>query len=168
IENFVVRAPGTDILFLHSPQTVRFAPQSPFSAYAYFACCASKITAGQDTIYHSYAGKRSRFSCGKDGGSYPKKQSAPSRPLHNSVIITCHPILPCLNRYKRNDKTAYVACYHNATYSFTNKPEIGGLGADETCNYQPLHKRTAFHNNIMAFYDKLNFRKGIVLWKKDI
>ena len=105
VENFVARAPGTDILFLHSPQTVRFVPQPPSPTNAYFACCASKITAGQNTIYHSYAGKRSRFSCGKDGGSYPKKQSAPSRPLHNSVIITCRPILLCLNRYNKMIKS---------------------------------------------------------------
>ena len=141
VENFVARAPGTDILFLHSPQTVRFVPQPPSPTNAYFACFASKITAGQNTIYHSYAGKRSRFSCGKDGGSYPKKQSAPSRPLHNSAIITCRPILLCLNRYRQNDKTPIVICYHSATYSFTNKPEIRGLGADEACYCQPLHKR---------------------------
>ena len=142
VENFVARAPGTDILFLHSPQTVRFVPQPPSPPNAYFACFASKITAGQNTIYHSYAGKRSRFSCGKDGGSYPKKQSAPSRPLHNSAIITCRPILLCLNRYRQNDKTPIVICYHSATYSFTNKPEIRGLGADEACYCRPLHKRT--------------------------
>ena len=101
VENFVARAPGTDILFLHSPQTVRFVHQPPSPTNADFACCASKITARQNTIYHRHPGKRSRFSCGKDGGSYPKKQSAPSRPLHNSVIITCRPILLCLNRYNK-------------------------------------------------------------------
>ena len=101
VGNFVARAPGTDILFLHSPQTVRFVPQPPFPTNAYFACCASKITAGQNTIYHSYASKRSRFSCGKDGGSYPKKQSAPSRPLHNSAIMPCHSIFLSLNRYNK-------------------------------------------------------------------
>ena len=142
IENIVARAPGTDILFLHSPQTVRFVPQPPFPTNAYFACCASKITARQNTIYHSYAGKRSRFSCGKDGGSYPKKQSAPSRPLHNSAIITCRPILLCLNRYRQNDKTPLVICCHSAAYSFTSKPEKGGREADETCNCQPLYNRT--------------------------
>ena len=105
VENFVARAPGTDILFLHSPQTVRFVPQPPSPTNAYFACFASKITAGQNTIYHSYAGKRSRFSCGKDGGSYPKKQSAPSRPLHNSAIMPCRPIFLCLNRYNKMIKS---------------------------------------------------------------
>ena len=29
-----------------------------------------------------------------------------------------------------------------APYSFTNKPEIGGLGADEACYCQTLHERT--------------------------
>ena len=105
VENFVARAPGTDILFLHSPQTVRFVPQPQSPTNAYFACCASKITARQNTIYHSYAGKRSRFSCGKDGGSYPKKQSAPSRPLHNSAIMPCRPIFLCLNRYNKMIKS---------------------------------------------------------------
>ena len=103
VENFVARAPGTDILFLHSPQTVRFVPQPPSPTNAYFACCASKITAGQNTIFS--AGKRSRFSCGKDGGSYPKKQSAPSRPLHNSAIMPCRPIFLCLNRYNKMIKS---------------------------------------------------------------
>ena len=105
VENFVARAPGTDILFLHSPQTVRFVPQPPSPTNAYFACCASKITAGQNTIYHRHSGKRSRFSCGKDGGSYPKKQSAPSRPLHNSAIMPCRPIFLCLNRYNKMIKS---------------------------------------------------------------
>ena len=31
-------------------------------------------------------------------------------------------------------------CYHSATYSFTNKPEIGGGKADETCYCQLLYK----------------------------
>ena len=68
--------------------------------------------------------------------------------------VLTHPFL-CLNRYKQNDRTTYIICYHSAPYSFTNKPEIGGLGADEACYCQPLYKRAAFHNNIMAFYGKL-------------
>ena len=39
--------------------------------------------------------------------------------------VLTHPFL-CLNRYKQNDRTTYIICYHSAPYSFTNKPEIGG------------------------------------------
>ena len=49
--------------------------------------------------------------------------------------VLTHPFL-CLNRYKQNDRTTYIICYHGAPDSFTNKPEIGGLGADETCYFQ--------------------------------
>ena len=38
--------------------------------------------------------------------------------------VLTHPFL-CLNRYRQNNKTIYVACYHSAAYSFTNKPKIG-------------------------------------------
>ena len=41
--------------------------------------------------------------------------------------VLTHPFL-CLNRYKQNDRTTYIICYHSAPYSFTNKPEIGGAG----------------------------------------
>ena len=49
--------------------------------------------------------------------------------------VLTHPFL-CLNRYKQNDKTAYVVCCHSAAYSFTNKPEIGGgrLTRPDTAN----------------------------------
>ena len=54
--------------------------------------------------------------------------------------VLTHPFL-CLNRYKQNDRTTYIICYHSAPYSFTSKPEKGGEGADETWHCQPLHKR---------------------------
>ena len=38
--------------------------------------------------------------------------------------VLTHPFL-CLNRYKQNDRTTYIICYHSVPYSFTNKPEIG-------------------------------------------
>ena len=46
--------------------------------------------------------------------------------------VLTHPFL-YLNRYKQNDRTTYIICYHSAPYSFTNKPEIGGGEADEIC-----------------------------------
>ena len=58
--------------------------------------------------------------------------------------VLTHPFL-CLNRYKQNDRTTYIICYHSAPYSFTNKPEIGGLGADEAWYCQQLCKATCYY-----------------------
>ena len=36
--------------------------------------------------------------------------------------VLTHPFL-CLNRYKQNNKTAYIIRYHSTAYSLTSKPE---------------------------------------------
>ena len=41
--------------------------------------------------------------------------------------VLTHPFL-CLNRYKQNNKTAYIIRYHSAAYSLTSKPEKGEPG----------------------------------------
>ena len=50
--------------------------------------------------------------------------------------VLTHPFL-CLNRYKQNNKTAYIIRYHSAAYSLMSKPEkgVGSLAKPVNANY---------------------------------
>ena len=69
-----------------------------------------------------------------------KSLSTEAQQRFSMGTVLTHPFL-CLNRYKQISKTTSIICYHSDTYGFTSKPEKGGLGADEACYCQPLHKR---------------------------
>ena len=54
-----------------------------------------------------------------------KSLSTEAQQRFSMGTVLTHPFL-CLNRYRQNDRTTYIICYHSAPYSFTNKPEKGG------------------------------------------